>query len=95
MAKDVQKPKSTNYLTKLTSQASPPAINIPPGFFDISDDTVTTTATTTATVTKNQDNFYEITVEEQVQQYDDEHYTQKTGQKKQLDRLVRVKKQPQ
>ena len=70
MAKDVQKPASTNYLTKLTSQASLLIIDISPGFFNISDDT----ATTIATITKNQDKFYEMTLEEQMQRYDDEHY---------------------
>ena len=63
MANDVQKLKSTNYLTKLTSQTFPPAIDKPPGLFDISDDT----ATTTATITENQDGFYEMTLEEQIQ----------------------------
>ena len=43
------------------------AIGILPGLFEISDDTVTTTAT----ITKNQDDFYKMTLEEQMQQYDD------------------------
>ena len=57
-------------MTKLTSQAPPPTIVIPPGYFNTSDDITMTTAT----ITKNQDNFYEMTLEEQIQQYDDEQY---------------------
>ena len=66
------------------------AIDIPPGFFDTSDDTATTTATNqcnptiltittnrqlrVATIIENQEDFYEMTLEEQMQQYDDEQY---------------------
>ena len=39
----------------MTSQTSPPAIDIPPSFFNNSDNT----ATTTATITKNQGGFYD------------------------------------
>ena len=97
MANNVQKPKSTNYLTKLTSQTSFPsgrdhqynsnqtiptittkdqAIDIPPNFIDTYD-TATTTATTAGQnphEKQNQNNSSEMTLEEEMQQYENEHY---------------------
>ena len=134
MAVDVNKPSSSDYPTKPTSQASTPpcrdhqhnnnqtiptiptkdrpknthtqintntntktnsqiptitakdqqhhvidthAIGIPLGLFDIPDDTTTTTVT----ITENQDDFYKMTLEEQMQH--DEHYAAEDRAEKQ------------
>ena len=75
MANNVQNPTSTN--TTL-------AIKIQLDLFDISDDT----AMTTAMITKNQDNFCKMTLEEQMQRYDDEQFGVEDREKKQPDQRV-------
>ena len=58
------------------------AINIPPGFFDTSNDTATITATATIEnlpYNHSRNDYYEMTLEEEIQQYDNARYAAETG----------------